>query len=326
MRQVAPCLAAGHLVAASFSPVHAEPVPMTAELKECVPESWTHALWPDPKAVRFRETTLEESAAFSLIVPALLRAAETEGAAPPAHLHAIAELVGFRIEVWEHRGEMFWALLEREDRRRGAGAYVFRTGRATDDFIQAPHAYFDEGTGALGAGLFCCAPSGMRPRMFATNTAHRYRGRPGETRDDDEHPADVAHNGDHLFQRVTDLVAQQLPTVRVLQLHGFAPKETTARAALTAVVSEGSRTPSKHTRAVAKRLEALLGQGVRLFPDQTEVLGATTNVQGQLLQQLHPRARFIHLELSAPARRALTHHEQLARLTTALLHPLEDEP
>jgi hypothetical protein len=285
-------------------------------------ERWLEAIWPPLDEVSFEPTTPEEREAFRQLIPALLDAA-TRQRQPPQQLVALARTVGFRLEVWTAFRDTVWALLEEPGRRRGAGAYLFRAGPATDDIIQAPHVYFDQGTEKLGLALFTCAPEGRRPRAFATNTAHRYRSHAGELREDAEHPADVAHNPEHLFQLVTELTARQLAAPRVSQVHGFAENGPPERKGLLAVVSAGSRTPSPWVRQVARRLVVLLGEGARLYPEQTKVLGGTRNVQAQLLTTF-PRASFLHLELSAQARRDLSAPEQLERLGAALLAPLED--
>ncbi len=293
--------------------------------KGCVPDARFTGLWPRVADVKFHPTTLEERAAFAKLLPALLRAAP-ERKKPTAAQVKLAGSVGFLLEVWEGKQDTFWVLREKPGRYRGAGAYVIRTGPATDDIVQVPHPWFDRGTEGIGVGLFACAPEGHRPRVFMTATAHRYHGHPGETPEDPEHPADVAHNPDHLFQEVTDLVARTLAAPRVVQLHGFG----TAKAAaglrdrnMYAVVSSGTREPTTWARGVSRRLVKWWGEGVRLYPEGSQVLGGTQNAQGRLLQS-YECARFLHLELSAPARKALSSGERLARMGQELFAPLED--
>ncbi|MDQ3264399.1 MAG: hypothetical protein M3Y59_12170 [Myxococcota bacterium] len=294
-------------------------VSVTQTSTQCMPREWERQLWPHPEDVRFTATTLEERGVFSRVLPALLAAAPAGGAAEP-QVAADLETVGFLLETWRTPNDTFWVLRERPELRRGAGAYVIRTGPASSDFVQTPHAYFDSGTGVLGAQLFACPPPGTRPRLFATNTAHRFKSRPGETREEPDHPADLAHNPDHLFQWVTDLAARGLPKLRVLQLHGFA--STGSRKELLAVVSAGSHRPSPAVRKLSGKLGTLLGSGVRLFPDQTDVFGATQNVQARLLQS-YPGTAFVHLELSSEVRKSLASPAELARLGDALLLPFE---
>ncbi|NMO14726.1 hypothetical protein HPC49_05390 [Pyxidicoccus fallax] len=294
-------------------------------MKGCAPDARFAGLWPAVKDVKFHPTTLEERAAFAKLLPALLKAAQ-EGRTLPAGLEKLAASVGFRLEVWDGKQDTFWVLREPPGKLRGAGAYVVRTGPATDDIIQVPHPWFDRGTEDIGVGLFTCAPEGQRPRLFMTATAHRYHGNPGETPEDPEHPADVAHNPDHLFQEVTNQVARTLAAPRVVQLHGFGTAKAEAGLrdkSLVAVVSSGTRQPTPWARQVSKRLAKVLGEGVRLYPEGAQVLGGTQNAQGRLLQS-YECARFLHLELSARARKSLSSGERLARVGRVLFAPLED--
>lgn len=278
-------------------------------------------LWPDPDGIIFAPTTLQEREAFEALIPSLVRASAKQKLPPDAAV-AKASSIGFVIDVWDLGAETFWALREREDARRGAGAYVFRTGEAQNVVLQAPHVFFDLGTETIGAQLFTCAPEGFRPRVFLTNTAHRYKGRAGERRDDPDHPADLAHNPDHLFQVATDAVVRSVPDVRIVQLHGFGPSES-KREEVAAVISAGTRSPGVLTRKVATRLTSVLGEGIRVFPDDTDRLGGTKNAQGRLLQA-YPKARFVHLELSAPLRRALRGSTHMSEVAKALFAPEEE--
>ena len=190
------------------------------EQSGCRVDARFSGLWPRADAVTFHPTTLEERTAFAKLIPALLAAAPQQKDVPP-ELTNVAAAVGFFLETWTTPRDTFWVLRERPDRYHGAGAYVIRTGEATNDVVQVPHPYFDIGTEDIGASLFVCPPEGRAPRLFMTATAHRYKGTPGETPEDPEHPADVAHNPEHLFQTVTDLAARNLSAPRVVQLHGF---------------------------------------------------------------------------------------------------------
>lgn len=284
---------------------------------------WLDALWPPAAQVRFQPTTLEERELFGRLVPGILQAVPSTRT-PPKALTSIAAKASFILEAWRDGDETFWTLREASARYRGAGAYVFRTGPAADVIIQAPHADYDLGTGALGAQLFLTGTPGNRPRAFFTNTAHRYKSHPEERREDPEHPADVAHNADHLFQITTDLSVRTLDSARVIQLHGFGASDNKSREALAAVVSAGTELPSEWSAAVAERLKQSLGEGVRLYPRDTRILGGTQNVQGRLIRT-YPNARFLHLELSADVRKQLAEPERMNALCRALLDPITDE-
>ncbi|RKH09937.1 hypothetical protein D7V97_15175 [Corallococcus sp. CA053C] len=317
-----------------------QPVPKTKTPREQVPQedptvslpsnarcrvdARFSGLWPPVDAVTFQPTTLEERAAFARLIPALLAAAPKQKTVPP-ELTEVAASVGFLLETWTTPRDTFWVLRERPDRYHGAGAYVVRTGEATDDVVQVPHPYFDIGTEDIGSAVFSCPPEGRAPRLFMTATAHRYHGTPGETPEDPEHPADVAHNPDHLFQTVTDLAARSLSAPHVVQLHGFGESKIQKGRSdtLAAVVSDGSRTPGAWARQVVAPLEEALGPGVKLFPEGAQVLGGTQNAQARLLQN-YPGARFLHLEMSSRTRKALARPARLQRLAQILFAPLED--
>src|SRR4051812_25487721 len=155
--------------------------------KNLMQKRWIDALWPPSKEVRFSPTNLQEREAFAKLIPEILKAAPTTKT-PANALLVLAKSAGFTLDVWTEGGETFWTVREVPGHYRGAGAYVFRTGKAADIVIQAPHADFDVGTGTLGALLFLNAPADRKPRAFITNTAHRYKSRPDEKIEDEDHP------------------------------------------------------------------------------------------------------------------------------------------
>ena len=193
--------------------------------------------------------------------------------------------------------------------RRGGGAYVVSLRpRARHLFVQAPHTLFEAGTLALACALF--ASSGAAG-LFV-DTAHRYRAAAPDA--EGEHPADAAHNAASLFQAATEGLLEASPAATVLQLHGFSERA----GGVTVIVSAGTSAPGDARVAkVASALTALLGPGVRRYPDETADLGATSNVQGIAVR--HARGQFLHVEIDATLRRALLADEGLrARVLDAL--------
>jgi hypothetical protein len=288
------------------------------------PEPWLAAL--RPRKVDFHPTTETERQVFASLVPKLLQAAARGGPLPPGATEAAAR-AHFRLETWRSGGEHFWLLLEQPEHHRGAGAYAFRVVSADAAheeravLLQTPHGQYDQGTEELGARLFFSPGAGPAARALFSSTLHRYRSRPDEKRTDEEHPADVAHAPTHLFQTATTAVVSTLGAVDVVQLHGFG-EHRKSLADVGAVVSSGLSTHSTHRVAeLAEALRPWLGAKVHRYPEDTRELGATRNVQGQLVNIL-PHAHFIHLELSAPVRRELLSSEEArARLAEALFHP-----
>ena len=239
---------------------------------------------------------------------------------------------GMRLETWELGGQTYWALLEADDARRGAGAYVFRVGAVPEDdypaiLLEAPHAEHDVGSGEIAASLFFLPAEGKRPRALFVNTIHRYQVEPGRRQKRADNPADVAHNPDHLFSAMTDAAAAALGDVVVLQIHGFADavddsEDARVPAGTQAVVSAGDRAGSTPTSsAFATELNRAIGGGVRRFPEDVQALGATTNAQGRLLAA-RKGARFVHVELSADLRKSLraskSQMQELARIVAGM--------
>jgi len=214
--------------------------------------------------------------------------------APPKPLVDRASRLGFQLsQVQDGAGEL-WLLREAGERRQGGGLYAFRA-KGFPVCIQAPHTFFDEGTGTIALRLF----ERLGAACLFTNTFHRHTPGPGDV----DHPADVAHAPRTFFMAAHEgMVAASKWSV--FQIHGFGPKDKIGDD-VAAIVSDGQRSrPSapavRFRAALASRLQ---GRRVLLFGTDTHQLGATTNIQGQ-----HTRAagrQFIHVELSAAAREDL---------------------
>lgn len=282
-------------------------------------------------------------------------------ASPPASLAHVdagkawaerADGAGFALELWcvdagtPRAGEAadappaagwFWVLRERGAERRGHGTYVFRAGpdqgarhHGAAIIVQAPHAYFERGTGALAAAVMFAAPdAGQAPDVLMTDSLHRYQQPSGARAKQTRNPADVCHEPTHLFQDVTVALADGGPGAFV-QIHGFAvPGDGTARGSQRTsypdiIVSAGRRRGSTiHSAAVADAWAQLFGaRAVRRYPEEIAVLGGTTNVQARLLAT-RADAAFVHAELSSSMRaRLLADADERAAWARALLQAL----
>jgi hypothetical protein len=326
------------------------PVPV----RDLAPEDVRAELWPRPSPA-FVAMTEDERAELGAIVAALARAATAGG-----DLRALATRaggIGFCVEIWRVRGRVFWVLRELPEQRRGAGAYIVRPGPRPDDapeiVLQAPHAYFDLGTGNLAAALFFGEEGRGRARALFTNTAHRYMGMgrptqpaavpgadapavplepavpaapaappavPDEPDERDESdasagaPADVAHSAEHGFQVATERIVRVLDHVVVIQLHGFADRPGQPEI----ILSSGADHVPAHIAALTAALGSIFERVLR-YPDDIDELGGVTNVQGRLLAR-YPYAHFVHVELSGATRRRLGRTPALlARFAEALL-------
>lgn len=192
--------------------------------------------------------------------------------------------------------------------RRGSGVYAVRCGDARPVAWQAPHAFFDLRTESIARSLF--VETGARLGMWST--IHRYRALPGEDRADPVHPADVTREAGSLFQAATVGAAVGDPSLRFVQIHGFAAD---ARE-LDVILSSGDpmRPPALDPALLIPRFGR-----VGVYAVDTETLGATRNVQGRALRTVGP-GRFLHVELALPVRDVLTADAEARRtLAEALL-------
>ncbi len=241
---------------------------------------------------------------------ASLLEAQARGAAAKSAAHAGFELVDLP--------EVPDAVLVREieGRRRGGGAYVVRfEAQARDTAIEAPHTFFEEGTLALAYELFQRASGAA---LFI-NTAHRYTSSPGEGRI--EHGSDVAHSRSSLFQAATEGLIRAIAAPTVVQLHGFATRGTE----MAAVISSGEARPGDPLVARVAAAMAMATAGVKRYPEDSSELGATTNVQGEIVRAAG--GRFLHVELGASLRKELVTDAQLrARLLDAIVSALGERP
>ena len=258
-------------------------------------------LWPDYRPVRFAASTAAERTAIETIVDALWRGVAEDGPEAPA-LAARAAEAGLRLERWRVGARVVWAIVEPATERRGAGVYLVRVGApavGASILLEAPHPFFDAGTELIAARLFLAedAPPALRG-MFAA-TAHRYQLEPnGDRTPRDGSPADLARASEHTFSAAT-VAATRAGATLVAQLHGF---DADARDAGDVVVSAGRAPAPELVTRIADGLRPL-GVDVRRWPDDTDALGATTNVQGRLVAAVG--GAFVHLELAGPLRRRL---------------------
>jgi hypothetical protein len=218
--------------------------------------------------------------------------------APPAALVARAREAGLELVHGSDEAGELWIVREPAGRRGGDGLYALRPG-GFPVCVQAPHTFFDEGTGDVAVALFRT----LGASCLSVNTVHRRE-------------VDVAHAEASVFLAATEgLVAgARWP---IVQVHGFG-KNPAVPAGVVAVVSEGTRTPR-----LALRLQALLSRDhgrVLLFPRDTRALGATTNREGHCARAAG--VGFLHLEMSMAWRRTLrTEVAPLARVLREALKP-----
>ncbi len=195
---------------------------------------------------------------------------------------------------------------EAPDQRSGRGLFSLRvSGSVQPWLLQAPHAKSDNYTGRLAALFYAEQP--IKAAMW--NTVHR-RTRlqispQGKT-------ADMAHLTGTYWQAMTASFARQFPHGRIIQLHGYAQskRRTAAARASDMIISAGHLRPPTWIEAFSRCMKKALPAKVSLYPDEVRELGATTNVQGHLLQQLGFDG-FVHIEMSRPLRNMLLKRKDL---------------
>lgn len=214
-----------------------------------------------------------------------------------------------------------WFLQERASTKRGAGFVAVRRGASRRIIVEVPHSFYDAGTLEIGVNVF----EGMQAMALLVNTMHR--GGPGDAAarkaaaESGQSEYDVAHHPVTFFLKAHEALVALDPRVQVVQLHGFADERVPG---VQAVVSAAGT--QADTRAVAAALGAVWpGGAVRVFPEEIDILGGTTNVQAGASRRLG--ARLLHLELSASARQALRGDARLlGSFTKALRSALDEAP
>jgi hypothetical protein len=317
------------------APVTPRPEPKVTP-KTLTLDDYETAIYAAGPTSTFAPTTPTEHETIAKLVPSMLEAAwSTNPPATPARWQAAAAAVGFQIEAWTIHGDRYWALVEAPGRERGAGAYIVRvTPRVQSEptiLLQAPHNFFDLGTGRLAADVFFTPRNGVRPRALFTNTIHRYQLTPGDKKKRKDNPADVAHNPEHAFTIATDAFTIAAGHARVIQLHGFGAREEIDgdgdAGAIAMVISAGQkRGSSPLSGAIAAAATTVFGPQVRRFPEDTHVLGATTNAQKRVLEKSR-RGDFVHIEMSSEVRKQLAASTELrAQLASVLFDTNGETP
>jgi len=104
-----------------------------------------------------------------------------------------------------------------------------------------------------------------------------------------------------MFQAATEGAVDAIPRTSVVQLHGFAERGVGGRA----VVSTGEKRAGSPLVARSSRaLEAVVGPRILKYPEDTNELGATTNVQGVVVRRA-AGGQFLHVEMEEGLRRDL---------------------
>jgi hypothetical protein len=265
-------------------------------------------IWPAQPDTPFEVFSTDHKAAFAQLIAALW-ALPNDTALP--QLQANADVLGMELIPAQIDDANIWILKDVEIQRKGRGVYLFQrptvrsVAVSTDLLLQAPHVYFDGGTGYIAlAGAITEFAKGRCRAMFA-NTAHRYWQTDARKSKRVTNPADPSQNDDHpLVVASAAVIAGS--NVSIVQIHGFdqdldrgdddteGPSQGASRE-FDAIVSAGD----KSTRT-SSLLRSELGWNTARFPEDVSELGGTKNVIGQRCRSAE--CAFVHIEIAATRR------------------------
>ena len=200
-----------------------------------------------------------------------------------------------------------WVLEEHPRHKRGAGLVALRPSTGRPILIEAPHTFFDSDTLELALRAF----DELDARALLVNTMHRGGDGSQEARRrlalSGESEFDVAHAKDTFFARAHVVLLQLDPGLATVQIHGFSNDTAPG---VDVVVS------SARTNGDVRRLAKAIGEStgitkIRTYPDQIDVLGATTNVQAIACREA--RTPFYSVELSRSVRSRMKEDPEIAR-------------
>ena len=317
--------------ASNSADLPAAPDPADPEIEEHAytsidAQAMADALWPEGRPPQHRDAIADRRERMAELVESVTRASTSDLDLDLDALRRLAHRAGYELRAWELEGRRYLALLEESRHRSGGGAYILRVGARTpigerELVLQAPHAFYDLGSGRVALRLFIAA--GDDVRALFVNTTHRHTQHDGTIELRETNPADVTLNDEHLFAVATEQMTRVLDDPTVLQVHGF--DNTQVAGQPDAIISTGSEASSPASIALAKRLGSVASRPVVRYPEQTAVFGATYNVEGKRVRAVFT-AEFFHVELSRAIRSAVLEQEDFApRLWGALAEPSEPD-
>lgn len=272
-----------------------------------------NAMFPATPDANYQAMANSDMAMFEQVITTLWREVTVDNYAALAI--AVAR-IGFEVKHVVVANTELWLLREDAAHRRGRGVYLFRAGRpaARSILLEAPHVYFDIGTGAISVAAFLADATGREHALFG-NSSHRYQGAVNAA--SGANPADPAHNTSHPIHVATTVVLKTTATT-VVQLHGFGASSSIP-SSVAAVVSAGVATGSSVTSTqVAGAMAVVLAGTTARYPEQTTALGATANVQGQYARSVG--MAFVSIEMASSARTELAANPvAAARLGAAIV-------
>ena len=237
--------------------------------------------WKDSARIRYEPPQQAELEATEELFVRLLEGQD------PMLLQAIANKGGWILRSKRGAGRSVVVVSEIPTGRRGRGLYAFfDQGRHA---LQAPHVPSDKLTGEI----LLRYGNDTLPRALAWNTVPR-------------NVADLAHLDGTDLIAFSRAFARVNPNEKILQLHGFDSKrrKTDAAEESAAIVSAGHSQPARELRDAVRCMKAKVDPASRLYGDDVQELGGTTNSVARALRAVGYR-HFIHLELDLSLRERL---------------------
>ena len=232
----------------------------------------------------FVHATTEEVSRFERLLTQTLK--------PNGDLHELRQQWaedGWQLKAWKFNDQPFLAIYEQDHDRRGRGFYVWRIKSDSVLVLQAPHRFYDTGSGKIVSQIF----QEHDCRAAAWNTVHRKN-------------YDFAHRRNNHMNAFTRAMIKANSETLIVQLHGFA-NEKQSGSARTAemIISDATEYPGRFARETAIRFKQNLGaQQVKLYPLDVRRLGGTKNEQARTVHSMGSLG-FLHLELNKDFRERL---------------------
>ena len=280
-----------HHGSAEPPPAAEAPIQQRPERADMPANTWIRERWNLARADhQWQPPSPIAQSAIAMAIHKLVLAAQSCDAQMASSVAQELRAHGLQMDQFRSESTSFWLVYE-DQNGRGHGVYAIRCGAAIEVALQAPHAIYDQWTGAIVRDLFAKQPF----RLAMWNTTHRYRATQEEDKDKAEHPADVAHNRDSVFHQVSQTLLLNT-TLRFAQLHGFAQDN-----GFDVILSFG--TEKSQPEQLAQHLAPLSGR-IGLYGSTASILGATTNVLAKSISE-EAHGRFVHIELNKEIRESL---------------------
>ena len=214
---------------------------------------------------------------------------------------------GWRVNLDDSNANVV-IISEQPGQRSGRGIYAVRLSSTSPVSLQAPHRFYDEGSGLLVRKLF----EEHDVRAAAWNTIHRRE-------------IDLAHCNEHYINAFTRAVIRANGKSITAQIHGYnGSKQSGPAVDSLAIVSDTTRYPGRLAMQSATQLkESFGGTAILLFPVETDVLGGTKNRQAQVARNSGSN-EFLHIELNAPFRQQLLENANSRGVLLRSLMPAND--